>query len=95
MFCWLNGVLVAKYYGNGDGPQKDFFLMDGLIRYDSQNELKLLCYDGREEKRKSTLEFEVKSWKISDSPEDSENKWSGNLDEKGKDFILLKETLKL
>jgi hypothetical protein len=39
----LNDVVVGRYYGNGDGPQHDFYLMDGLIR-PKGNVVEMLVY---------------------------------------------------
>lgn len=40
---FVNDVLIARYYGNGDGPQHDFYLPDGLLQADD-NEVKILAY---------------------------------------------------
>ncbi|KAG0747838.1 hypothetical protein G6F57_008660 [Rhizopus arrhizus] len=39
----LNDVLIARYYGNGDGPQHDFYLPEGLL-LNKNNEVKVLAY---------------------------------------------------
>lgn len=39
----LNDVVVGRYYGNGDGPQHDFYLMDGLI-HPLDNQIEMLVY---------------------------------------------------
>ncbi|KAI7901892.1 glycoside hydrolase superfamily [Cokeromyces recurvatus] len=40
---FVNDVFIARYYGNGDGPQHDFYLPDNLIRT-KNNEVKILAY---------------------------------------------------
>ncbi|KAF7720730.1 hypothetical protein EC973_006234 [Apophysomyces ossiformis] len=40
---FLNDVFIARYYGNGDGPQHDFYLPDGLIR-ERDNKVRMLVY---------------------------------------------------
>jgi len=42
-YVFLNDVLIGRYYGNGDSPQHDFFLMDGLIKEEG-NVVKMLVY---------------------------------------------------
>ncbi|KAI9310693.1 glycoside hydrolase superfamily [Dichotomocladium elegans] len=42
-FVFLNDVLIARYYGNGDSPQHDFYLPDGLIQY-RDNTVRMLVY---------------------------------------------------
>jgi len=39
----LNEVVIGRYYGNGDGPQHDFYLMDGLIEPEG-NDVEMLVY---------------------------------------------------
>lgn len=39
----LNDVVVGRYYGNGDGPQHDFYLMDGLVKTEANN-VEMLVY---------------------------------------------------
>ncbi|KAH8548924.1 glycoside hydrolase superfamily [Umbelopsis sp. PMI_123] len=39
----LNDIVVGRYYGNGDGPQHDFYLMDGLIKPQG-NQVEMLVY---------------------------------------------------
>jgi hypothetical protein len=40
---FVNNVLIARYYGNGDGPQHDFYLPDDLVQA-KNNEVKILAY---------------------------------------------------
>ncbi|KAI9254713.1 glycoside hydrolase superfamily [Helicostylum pulchrum] len=39
----INDVLIARYYGNGDGPQHDFYLPDDLIQA-KDNQITILAY---------------------------------------------------
>ncbi|CAO3667749.1 unnamed protein product [Rhizopus stolonifer] len=39
----VNDMLIARYYGNGDGPQHDFYLPEELLRA-KNNEVKMLAY---------------------------------------------------
>ncbi|KAG2205227.1 hypothetical protein INT47_009492 [Mucor saturninus] len=39
----INDVLIARYYGNGDGPQHDFYIPDDLVK-EKDNEVKILAY---------------------------------------------------
>lgn len=39
----LNDVLIARFYGNGDGPQHDFYLPDELVK-PKDNVVKILAY---------------------------------------------------
>jgi hypothetical protein len=79
-----NAVLLAKYYGNGDGPQHDFFLMDGLVK--ENNDLLLLCYDGRSGGNEG-VSIEVREWRMSD--------WSGNVDEEGHPYVMRRQSIVL
>ena len=40
---FVNDVMIARYYGNGDGPQHDFYLPDELIKT-KNNQVKILAY---------------------------------------------------
>lgn len=42
-FFWINETLMGRYYGNGDGPQHDFYLPDGLLK-PSNNKLVFMFY---------------------------------------------------
>ncbi|KAL1920508.1 uncharacterized protein VTP21DRAFT_885 [Calcarisporiella thermophila] len=42
---FLNGVLVGRYYGNGDASQRDFYLMEGLVQPNGEeNKVRILVY---------------------------------------------------
>ncbi|CAH1759076.1 14019_t:CDS:10 [Entrophospora sp. SA101] len=36
-YIYLNGVLIGRYYGNGDCSQQNFYLMDGLLNHSDDN----------------------------------------------------------
>lgn len=82
-YVFLNGTLIARYYGNGDGPQYDFLMQDGLLQL--ENQLKILSYA---ENDTAVLSVEIKPWKLSDAL------GSGNLDESGSEFKLFKNAIK-
>lgn len=55
----LNDVIIARYYGNGDGPQHDFYIPDGLLKA-KHNEVKVLAYTWHD-----TLgEISIKGWPV-------------------------------
>lgn len=85
-FVWLNGTLMGKYYGNKDGPQNDFYLLDGLVT-ERDNKLEFLCYDGRCGDEMSGLVLRIREWKV--------DGWSGNIQEDGKSLLFRTENLKL
>lgn len=47
----INDVLIVRYYGNGDGPQHDFYIPDDLIQ-EKDNEVKILAYTWNDTKGK-------------------------------------------
>jgi hypothetical protein len=71
-YAWVNGVLIARYYGNGDGPQSDFFIMDGIIARPGDNsggnELKLMVYAWNQHKKLSPVEEEVAGFSCTVKP---------------------------
>jgi hypothetical protein len=69
-FIWINHVLIAKYYGNGDGPQHDFYVMEGLLK--PENELKLVLYGHLD-----TLSVKLLPWTYSNDT--LAERWSGNV----------------
>ena len=77
VFVWLNGALLARRIGNGDTPQADFYLLQGYLG--RENELKLLCYDGRS-RSDDGVSIEIMPWMI--------DGWSGNVcEDNGRQFI--------
>ncbi|RUP43472.1 hypothetical protein BC936DRAFT_137113 [Jimgerdemannia flammicorona] len=91
----LNDVVVARYYGDSegegdaDGPQHDFYLMDGLVRPQG-NVIRLLVYGWREI---SNIRVQIKGWVI--------ERGSGNLAksvagvEEGMPFSFVRETVRI
>ncbi|CAO3614951.1 unnamed protein product [Cunninghamella blakesleeana] len=53
----LNNVFIGLYYGNGDGPQHDFYLPDDLIQR-SGNMIKMLVYTWVP----TDAQFSIQSW---------------------------------
>ncbi|KAI8142464.1 glycoside hydrolase superfamily [Fennellomyces sp. T-0311] len=64
-YLFLNGALIARYYGNGDSPQHDFYVPDGLVH--QRNEVRMLVYSWQN----TTGEFSISGWPV--------NLDSGNL----------------
>jgi hypothetical protein len=84
-FIFLNGVMLGKYYGGGDGPQHDFYLLEGLVN--DENELMLLSYDGRSGGNEGVT-IEVREWRM--------NGWSGNVDDvEGKPYVMRRQVIEL
>lgn len=82
-YVFLNDTMIARYYGNGDGPQHDFLLQHGLLGI--QNTLRVLAYA---QDACSSLSFEIKAWMVANML------GSGNLDESGQEFKLFTSTFK-
>ncbi|KXN73825.1 hypothetical protein CONCODRAFT_102301 [Conidiobolus coronatus NRRL 28638] len=85
-YIWINKVLIGRYYGNNIGPQKHFYIMEGLLKEDEDNELILAIYPGSltdlDPKAKSTVDImnspiqvEIGPWYV----ELSDVNQSGNL----------------
>ncbi|KAI8386870.1 glycoside hydrolase superfamily [Blakeslea trispora] len=56
---FLNDVFVARYYGNGDGPQHDFYLPDGLV-HAKNNQVKILAYTWED----TEAELHISGWPV-------------------------------
>jgi hypothetical protein len=82
-YVFLNNVLVARYYGNGDGPQRDFLLQDGLLQ--EKNLLRFLSYGHA---AKASTVVEIKPWLGCGSL------GSGNVDDTGHAFRLFKKSIR-
>jgi hypothetical protein len=82
-YAFINGTLIARYYGNGDTPQSSFYIPDGLLEID--NELKLISYTWDP---LSDIGIEIKPWNIGDGL------GSGNLNENGNSFKLFQRRMK-
>ncbi|KAH6581194.1 hypothetical protein BASA60_002578 [Batrachochytrium salamandrivorans] len=100
-YIYVNSVFIARYYGNGDGPQKDFYVPEGLVK-PLNNTLKLLvyCHDVDYNKKEDDcgndwVRVEFRLWKMVQQPLDSLATSSGNLNENGKEFVLEQTTLNI
>jgi hypothetical protein len=60
-YAFVNGTLIAKYYGNGDSPQSSFYIPDGLLLVN--NELKMISYS---RDMSADIGIEIKYWNMSD-----------------------------
>ncbi|KAL2917651.1 hypothetical protein HK105_202938 [Polyrhizophydium stewartii] len=92
----INGVLIAKFYGNGDSPQKDFYVPEGLVRQRG-NMLRLLVYGDGEKAHllptgRDWVGVEFRFWRINGTA-GSLAQSSGNLDEAGPAFVLQQTTI--
>lgn len=84
---FINDVLIARYYGNGDGPQHDFYLPDDLIQ-SKNNHVKILAYTWKD----TEGEFFIAGWPVLAE--------SGNLithyeqDHKPAEYMVYKDQIK-
>ncbi|KAJ3115028.1 hypothetical protein HK100_001486 [Physocladia obscura] len=86
---WVSGLYLARYYGNGDCVQHDFYIPDTFVTTAVEGKLpiKILLYGGRGDEGDDWIGVEVKGWEIADG-------WSGNLvDGNGAVFGVLEESL--
>ena len=81
----INGKIIARYYGNGDGPQKDFYIPEGLL-YALTNTIVILGY--RTSTEDCWIDVNLTYWRMSES-----DLWSGNLGT-GVPLILVSEEIK-
>ncbi|KAG0037320.1 hypothetical protein BGZ82_002748 [Podila clonocystis] len=75
----LNGVLVGRYFGS-DSPQRDFYLMDGLIHKSESgqlNEIKVMIYGCTSTKERVGPLIRILPWVVEDAQGQLGN-WSGN-----------------
>ncbi|KAL0088377.1 glycoside hydrolase family 35 protein [Phycomyces blakesleeanus] len=81
---FLNDVLIGRYYGNGDGPQHDFYIPDGLVHKDG-NELKMLIYSWED----TEAHVSIEGWPV--DPD------SGNLVQDGsvEEYMVWKDSILL
>ncbi|PKK80814.1 hypothetical protein RhiirC2_859600 [Rhizophagus irregularis] len=97
-YIFLNGILIGRYYGNGDCSQHDFYLMDGLLNFNDENQIILMIYSWEQVFSKDII-VEARGWEI-----DEVNK-SGNViripkdaddsDNDLKSWIIMREKIKL
>ncbi|KAJ3010488.1 UNVERIFIED_CONTAM: hypothetical protein HDU68_002115 [Siphonaria sp. JEL0065] len=78
---WIQGVYLARYYGNGDCVQKDFLIPESWLG-EKELKVKVLVYDGRKsvggDDVADWVGLEVKGWEI-ETGDAGATKWSGNL----------------
>ncbi|KAG0324216.1 hypothetical protein BG000_002297 [Podila horticola] len=78
----LNGVLVGRYFGS-DSPQRDFYLMDGLLHKAESgklNEIKMMIYGSaatKETEETADPLIRILPWVVEDAQGQLGN-WSGN-----------------
>ncbi|GBC08608.1 hypothetical protein RclHR1_08250005 [Rhizophagus clarus] len=92
-YIFLNDTLIGRYYGNGDCSQHDFYLMDGLLKFNEENKITLMVYSWEQVYSKD-IKVEVRGWEIDDL-----NK-SGNIitptdDDHNKSWVVMREQIKL
>lgn len=74
----LNGVLVGRYFGS-DSPQRDFYLMDGLVHKaesEQLNEIKVMIYGAAVTEAGAPL-IRILPWVVEDA-QGQLGQWSGN-----------------
>ncbi|KAJ8326400.1 hypothetical protein O5D80_005151 [Batrachochytrium dendrobatidis] len=98
-YIYINSVFIARYYGNGDGPQKNFYIPEGLVKH-TGNSIKMLVYSQDATPCNidcgptNWVQIEIRLWKIDQqSKASSLATSSGNIDENGQEFILETTTL--
>ncbi|KAI8921648.1 glycoside hydrolase superfamily [Entophlyctis helioformis] len=108
-YIYINGTFIARFYGNGDGPQKDFYVPERLLKV-SGNTLQMLVYgDGGSNGSPTTVStvrrdwvgLEFRFWKVKTAAAAGAAvaplaTSSGNLDDAaGKPFALHRSVLDL
>ncbi|KAI8984274.1 glycoside hydrolase superfamily [Mycotypha africana] len=84
---YVNGMLIARYYGNGDGPQHDFYLPEDLIR-EKNNEVKILAYTWKD----TEGQLSIVGWPVL---QDSGNLITHVTDERPDEYMVYKERINL
>ncbi|CAB4467800.1 hypothetical protein RhiirA1_505926 [Rhizophagus irregularis] len=94
-FIFLNDTLIGRYYGNGDFSQHNYYLMDGLLKFNEENKITLMIYSW-EQVHSNDIKVEVRGWEIDDV-----NK-SGNIieipedaNDDHKSWVVMREKIKL
>lgn len=70
---FINDVFIARYYGNGDSPQHDFYIPDGLVH--KHNSVRMLVYTWED----TTAEILIAGWPV--------DLRSGNLVEDSRQYV--------
>lgn len=100
----LNDVFIARYYGNGDSPQHDFYLPDGLVKQRS-NVVRMLVYSWED----TTAEIAIAGWPVQPDSGNlitdqhhhsiyvpgSSSSSSSVQEQRPQEFMLWKETLRI
>ncbi|KAI9487122.1 MAG: glycoside hydrolase superfamily [Benjaminiella poitrasii] len=84
---FVNDVFIARYYGNGDGPQHDFYLPDELIRA-KNNEVRILAYTWKD----TEGELLIAGWPVL---ADSGNLITHETSGKPAEYVIYKDHIKL
>ncbi|KAG1094440.1 hypothetical protein G6F42_018754 [Rhizopus arrhizus] len=84
---FVNDVFIARYYGNGDGPQHDFYLPDDLIQA-KNNQVKILAYTWKDTEAK----LSIAGWPVL---ADSGNLITHETEEKPAEYLIYKDHIKL
>lgn len=84
---FVNDVFIARYYGNGDGPQHDFYLPDELIQA-KNNYVKILAYTWKD----TVGKLYIAGWPVL---ADSGNLITHEAEEKSPEYVIYKEHMKL
>ncbi|KAI7850100.1 glycoside hydrolase superfamily [Circinella umbellata] len=58
-YLFLNDALIARYYGNGDSPQHDFYIPEGLVQQ-RNNVVRMLIYTWED----TTGEISISGWPV-------------------------------
>ncbi|CAG8506615.1 5315_t:CDS:2 [Ambispora leptoticha] len=64
-YVLLNETLIGYYHGNGDTPQHNFYLMDGLLNHSEDNKIVLMVYSW-EDISKDQVKVDIRGWEVDD-----------------------------
>ncbi|CAG8513248.1 9890_t:CDS:2 [Diversispora eburnea] len=64
-YIFLNEILIGRYYGNGDCAQHDFYLMDGILKFGEENQIKMMVYSW-EIVDPEEIKLEIRGWEVDD-----------------------------
>ncbi|KAI8994625.1 glycoside hydrolase superfamily [Pilobolus umbonatus] len=84
----INGIIIARYYGNGDGPQHDFYIPEDLVQ-NRGNEVKILCYSWTD----TVGELKIAGWPV--LPDSGNMVHANNSVLRPDEYMLFKNQLKL
>ena len=94
-YIFINDVMISRYYGNGDCPQKHFYVPEGLVK-PTDNAFKMIvystaCLSSISYYNATGITVALKTWNM--DQRNSHGISSGNLDENGKPFIIFNEVI--